>query len=125
MILLSRIKDERGLTLIEVLIVVTILTVLLSLLIPNIVASSRKAEEKVCYSTQMMVEGQIALYELDQRKKVDGQTTEAIFNELIVHGYLKEKPACPAGGKYSWDATNKKLTCDEHGHHSGETGNGS
>lgn len=121
---MNRIKDERGLTLIEVLIVVTILVVLLSFLIPNIVTSARKAEEKVCYSQQMLVEAQIALYQLDQRKTFPvGTDVTFIFNELIKEGYLKEEPICPSGGHYNWDATNKSLICTEHQHHSGEKGN--
>lgn len=115
-------SSEAGLTLIEVLIVVSILVVILAVVIPNYASSTKRAQTKLCHSTQMMVEAQIELYRLDQKHVFADSTnpTDDIFKRLKADGYVRELPTCPAGGTFTWK--DNKLICSDHGHHGDEHG---
>jgi hypothetical protein len=41
-------------------------------------------------------------------------TDSATLMGLLVPEYLKERPECPTGGAYAWDADT--LSCSVHGH---------
>jgi len=55
-------KDEHGFTLIEMMIVLTIISVLLLILVPNLTKNSSVANDKSCEATIKMVQGQIGVY---------------------------------------------------------------
>lgn len=54
--------SERGFTLIEMMIVLTIISVLLLIIVPNITKNSSVANDKSCDATIKMVQGQIGVY---------------------------------------------------------------
>lgn len=106
-------KSERGLTLIEVLIVVFIISIILAILVPNYSKSTEKAQEKLCFATEKMVEAQMELYRIDVGGEI--ASTEDLY-KLVEEGYLKELPVCPAHGEYRIEG--KSLFCSKHGHYS-------
>lgn len=59
-------RDERGFTLVEMLIVLLVVSVLLLLTIPNIVSQSKSINDKGCEAFISMVQGQVQSYQLDK-----------------------------------------------------------
>ncbi len=90
---------EAGLTLIEVLIVVFIISIVLAILIPNYAASTKSAKEKLCVTAVQMVNAQIELYRIDHPDKALEKEPDKIFQQLINGGYLRQAPVCPTEGE--------------------------
>ncbi|ANU23476.1 competence type IV pilus major pilin ComGC [Planococcus donghaensis] len=84
-------KNQRGFTLIEMLIVMLIITVLIAIAIPNVTKQSSAVEEKGCKAFVQMVQGQVESYRMDFKAlpTIENLTTE---------GYLKTgETNCPNG----------------------------
>jgi len=58
-------KKEDGFTLIEMLIVLTIISLLIILIIPNLGAKSKEVNEKGCEALKEVVQAQVNAYQLD------------------------------------------------------------
>ncbi|KGX88869.1 competence type IV pilus major pilin ComGC [Pontibacillus litoralis] len=83
-------KNERGFTLIEMLIVLMIISLLLLITIPNITKNNNVVESKSCEAYIQMVETQVQTYKMDQ-----GQLPTTI-DDLVDQQYL-DQATCPSG----------------------------
>lgn len=95
-------RKESGLTLIEVLIVVFIISIILAIVIPNYANSTKRAQEKLCEAAVRMVNAQIELYRIDHGKEISATSPKEVFYELIAKGYLREEPTCALDDGFSW-----------------------
>jgi competence protein ComGC len=83
-------KNEKGFTLIEMMIVLLIISVLLIITIPNIGKYNANVNTKGCSAYVKMVEAQVQAY------KMDNGTYPANTQTLVSEGYLrKNESACP------------------------------
>ncbi|WP_422123162.1 competence type IV pilus major pilin ComGC [Planococcus sp. X10-3] len=88
---MKRLKNQRGFTLIEMLIVMLIITVLIAIAIPNVSKQTSSVDEKGCKAFVQMVQGQVESYRMD----VKAMPT---LIDLVTAGYLKdEETECPNG----------------------------
>lgn len=92
--------NQKGFTLIEMLIVLLVISVLLIITIPNIVKQQTTIRDKGCDALVKMVQGQVQAYQIDYDKKPDS------LQELKDKGYINEDK-CPNG---------QLLTMDEEGY---------
>jgi competence protein ComGC len=83
-------KNEKGFTLIEMMIVMLIISVLLIITIPNITKNNSNINTKGCSAFKKMVEAQIQSYEMEKDQ------APASIQELIDENYLKTDK-CPDG----------------------------
>ncbi|AIY05297.1 competence protein ComG [Planococcus sp. PAMC 21323] len=92
-------KNQRGFTLIEMLIVMLIITVLIAIAIPNVTKQSSAVEEKGCKAFVQMVQGQVESYRMD-RKAIP------TMSDLTDGEYLKTgETNCPNGDVVTISAT--------------------
>ncbi|MBC1336714.1 competence type IV pilus major pilin ComGC [Listeria innocua] len=92
-------KDDRGFTLVEMLIVLLVVSVLLLLTIPNIVTQSKSINNKGCEAFISMVQGQVQSYQLDKNAIPS-------VNDLVSGGYLKSnQKSCPNGNNIKIDSS--------------------
>lgn len=84
------ISNEKGFTLIEMMIVLLIITVLVLIAIPNVTKHSKSIDEKGCDAYVKMVEGQVQAYKMDKK-------TIPTIAELTTDDYLPSDPKCPDG----------------------------
>ncbi|KFN03779.1 prepilin-type N-terminal cleavage/methylation domain-containing protein [Bacillus clarus] len=82
-------KNENGFTLLEMLLVMVVISVLLLLIIPNVIAQRSSVQRKGCEAYAKSVEVQIQTYQL-QNNKIP--TIEELFDEK----YITSKE-CPKG----------------------------
>ncbi|EJQ14960.1 competence protein ComG [Bacillus cereus] len=61
-------QNEKGFTLLEMLLVMVVITVLLLLIIPNVVKQRSSVQEKGCEAYVKSVEAQIQAYQLENNK---------------------------------------------------------
>ncbi|WP_102263571.1 competence type IV pilus major pilin ComGC [Mesobacillus jeotgali] len=84
-------KNQKGFTLIEMMIVLLVISVLLIITVPNISSHSSNINTKGCEAYMKMVEAQVQAYKIDKNKT-------PTFAELHGGGYLKSaNEACPDG----------------------------
>lgn len=82
-------KNERGFTLIEMMIVLLIISVLILVAIPNVAKSSKSIDEKGCNAYVKMVQGQTEAYKLEKNQYPQS------LNDLLKEDYLPKEPAIP------------------------------
>jgi competence protein ComGC len=93
------VKNEKGFTLIEMMIVLLVISVLLFITIPNVTKQGTSINNKGCEAFQHMVEGQIEAYRMEHKK------LPADLQELADAGYLNsEYQECPNGEALSIDS---------------------
>jgi competence protein ComGC len=98
-------KNEKGFTLIEMMIVLLIISVLLIITIPNVAKHNANINTKGCEAYVKMVEAQVQAY------YIDNQEYPATVAELVTDGYLKSgKSACPASTNIVIDANGGVTT---------------
>ena len=77
----QRVQDQKGFTLIEVLIVVGIVALLVAFIAPNLFSAQARSQEKICKSKATVLDRAIVDYKLEYNKSpIDNDTT---FNNLI------------------------------------------
>lgn len=88
---MKSLKNQRGFTLIEMLIVMLIITVLIAIAIPNVSKQTSAVDEKGCLAFVQMVQGQVESYRMDNKKI-------PTLTDLEDEGYLKTgETNCPNG----------------------------
>lgn len=75
-------KNEKGFTLIEMLVVLLIITVLILLIVPNLGSKTGDMHDKGCEALVVTVQGQADMYELDT-----GETAPSI-QTLVTDNYI-------------------------------------
>lgn len=86
---MKRIKQEKGFTLIEMLIVLLIISILILITIPNISKHFATIDKKGCDAYVSMVQGQVEAYRVDLM-------TYPTLQDLVDKGYLKKnETTCP------------------------------
>ncbi len=91
-------KNEKGFTLIEMMIVMLVISVLLIITIPNVAKHNSNINKKGCEAYVKMVQAQVQAYEMDKNKV-------PTIEELKAEGYLKpDATGCPNGNTVAIDA---------------------
>ncbi|MDF9760592.1 prepilin-type N-terminal cleavage/methylation domain-containing protein [Peribacillus simplex] len=98
--MMKKMMNERGFTLIEMLIVLLVISILLIITIPNITKNQSTIQSKGCEAFVKMAQAQVQAYEIDNAK------LPVSIDELESQGYLKQT-SCPNGNDISLDNKGK------------------
>lgn len=104
-------SDQRGFTLVEIMIVVAIIGMLAAIAIPNFVKARGTAQMSACINNLRMIDSAIQEWATEQKK---GDTTAVTYQDIS--SYMKNSVTCPAGGttfsdSYSITTVADKPTC--------------
>jgi general secretion pathway protein G len=99
---LSRRKKSRGFTLIELMIVISIMLILVSMAIPAYNQSILRAKESVLRQNLFTLRSLISQYTLDKQKAPQA------LEDLVSAGYIKLIPNDPMTGKPDWEAVQEE-----------------
>jgi competence protein ComGC len=88
-------KNEKGFTLIEMLIVMMIISVLIILIVPNLSGRSKDVNEKGCEALVTVVQAQVEAYQLEKGKKA------ATLDDLVPAFISNEQKTCKNGDTLS------------------------
>ena len=80
-------KNEKGFTLIEMLVVLLIITVLILLIVPNLGGKTGTMHDEGCDALIVTVQGQADMYELDKGTKI--ASIDALANEGYINNNQK------------------------------------
>ena len=83
-------KNEKGFTLVEMLVVLLIISILILVTIPNVSKHFASIDEKGCHAYILMLQGQVEAYKLNHNEY------PASVSDLIDEGYIVEEDLkCP------------------------------
>jgi competence protein ComGC len=89
-------KNERGFTLIEMLIVLLVISVLLIITIPNMSKNSTTVKDKGCEALLKTTEAQVEAYFIEYSQYPETLET------LITEGYISQS-TCPDGSELQYE----------------------
>lgn len=102
-------KNEKGFTLIEMMIVLLVISVLLIITIPNIAKHNTNINNKGCEAYVKMVEAQVQAYKMDHNEYPEN------IGVLITDGYLKSDQTVCSQGTIIVIGANGEVTKSESG----------
>ena len=108
-------RNNKGFTLVELMVVLLILGILIAIAIPIYNKTTDKAKEKACFANQRTIEGAAAQYRAEEEKWPDNV---AALKDYIQDADDTSKLKCPDGGTYDIDDSGK-VSCTKDGtkHH--------
>ena len=95
----SRSSKNRGMTLIEIMIVIFIFGILLMIAIPAWMRQREQARSRACQENLTQIDGAKEIFALENNYP---QGSDVEMADLIgpMTGYIKKEPSCPSGGEY-------------------------
>ncbi|WPK11464.1 competence type IV pilus major pilin ComGC [Lysinibacillus louembei] len=96
-------KNEKGFTLVEMLVVLLIVSVLILVSIPNVTKHFASIDSKGCAAYMTMLQGQVEAYKIDHMKT---PTVQQLFQEKYIES---EEAKCPSGELVTIDAEGKVM----------------
>jgi prepilin-type N-terminal cleavage/methylation domain-containing protein len=100
---------RRGFTLLEILIVVSVLGILVGMAFPNFLKSRTNAQKQMCIENLSQIESAKQIWGVENgRADGDSPVDADLFGATR---YMKLKPTCPAGGTYDLTAVGANATC--------------
>lgn len=93
----------RGFTLLELMIVISIMVILMSIAIPMYQRSVLQSKEAVLRQDLFTLRSVISQYTLDKQKAPQG------LDDLVQAGYLREIPKDPMTGEANWEVVQEDV----------------
>jgi general secretion pathway protein G len=97
-------KPSHGFTLIELMIVISLIAILVAIAVPNYNQSLLRARESVLRQDLFQLRSLISQYTLDKQKAPQA------LDDLVQAGYLKQIPNDPTTGKPDWTVEQEENT---------------
>ena len=89
-------RNERGFTLIELMVVILIIGILVAIAVPVFNAARESAYASTCKANLRTIDGAVETYKASTGETYP--TDVASMQAALVPNYIKEWPACPQGG---------------------------
>jgi prepilin-type N-terminal cleavage/methylation domain-containing protein len=101
-------KNRKGVTLVELLIVVLILAALSAIAIPRISQSAENARQNACATNIDIMNSTIELYNAEEGAYPDDLTDVTVNTDYFPDG----APTCPLEGSYTMNGTSHRVSCN-------------
>lgn len=101
-------ENERGFTLIEMMLVVAIIAILVAILVPNFIRARAQAQTAACEANLKEIATILELYQTDHEAYPTGSNTPVDTSDVDLAPYLKQKPIDPVApaGSYEFTVSN-------------------
>jgi type II secretion system protein G len=97
-------KDQRGFTLLEMMVVVAIIAILAGILIPNFARARSQAQTSACIGNEKIIATALELYYTDNQKYPESASVGGPGSPFMTEmaGYMNQTPIDPAAGAGSF-----------------------
>src|SRR5688572_27077062 len=107
-------NSASAFTLLEIMIVITLIGVLAAMAIPDIKRAMETGQAKTCITNLRNIEAaKVQWMGAANRTSVDVPVDDDLFGDAK---FIRDKPQCPSGGTYELKAAGDKPTCTIPGH---------
>lgn len=100
---------KNGFTIVEIMIVMTIIMIASAICIPNFFKSRDESNQKCCITHLKMIEEAKSIWEVETRAKQGSEINVEQVMKLIYRP--NEITNCPSGGIYTWGVIGTNVTC--------------
>ena len=100
-------KNRKGFTLVEIMIVVAIIALLAAIAVPSFVSARERSMQGRCVNNLRLISGAKDQYALQ-----NDNTTPTALSDLTEYFAKEEELECPAKGNYTLNALDADPTCD-------------
>ena len=104
---------RNGFTLVEIMVVVTIIGLLSAVAVPNFMKTRVRVRENTCMANMKQINGALEMASTLDSGVVIASLDASGIESVIVPDYVRKMPICQLG-TYSTDA-NGDIQCSEHG----------
>jgi prepilin-type N-terminal cleavage/methylation domain-containing protein len=101
-------RKRWGFTLIEVMISISLLSILLAIAVPNWIKSRERTQARACQKQLHTIRAAKEQYALTRNL---GTSATITMGDLVTDGWLRPGIVCPEGSDYTIGAVNDNPTC--------------
>ncbi|MGC9004484.1 MAG: competence type IV pilus major pilin ComGC [bacterium] len=107
-------RNRKGFTLVEMMIVVLIIGILIAIALPNFLKARENARLRACVANMKQIQAAVEQWAMENKKAA---TDPVPTLSDLSPTYIKTYPTCPSGGTYSITGTvgNYTISCSVHG----------
>ena len=99
--------NQRGFTLVEIMVVVAIIGLLAAIAIPNLLNARKDVQATACQANLDKIKLAMETYLLKKRLSGDEEVSDEALAQMFEEGI----PKCPGGGTYEFSTYNEKPVC--------------
>ncbi|WP_207753540.1 type II secretion system protein [Sporosalibacterium faouarense] len=112
----KKIRNRKGFTLIELIVVIAILGILAAIAVPRLSGSTKKAEESADQASIRTMDSMISIAIAEGNLDIESDTEASDVKDALVPKYLKDIPKSKTGDGWSIsiDTTNDVVTVTVH-----------
>jgi prepilin-type N-terminal cleavage/methylation domain-containing protein len=103
---INRKRNNKGFTLVELIIVIAILGILMAIAVPKFSKTQKKAEETALAATIKTLNSAVSLYMLEETETsslINAKDASEAYNELVKKEYIIDSVEDDTLGKIGWE----------------------
>jgi type II secretion system protein G len=104
-------KNQKGFTLMEVLIVVLIIGILAAIAVPNYIQALEDSKVKACQANIDVLTAQAERYRLSRGEYPTLAENQCLSDYLAEKNFLTQQVECPRGGRYILVSNKVECSC--------------
>ena len=94
-------QRRGGFTLVEIMIVVSIIGLLLNIAAPTFIGARETSRAKSCTDSLKQLDYASQMYAIDYKMSSTAALNQATWKALLAPNYIRNFPTCPEGGTYT------------------------